>query len=133
MRSTFFVLLLAGIFLDVSSVRAETAGEVAGWCHYYDVAVESVDHRFVAPTDPNAFFCWGSFAAIQELSRYVDAKRHPLLGMCLPPGGSRLQLIRVFDRYVFRHPELEHLDFVNVARTAFHEAFPCRKDSVPYQ
>lgn len=70
-------------------------------------------------------FCWGAFAAIQDLSWIVSDAGKPLLFFCPPPKSTRIEYVKIFLRYADQHPEQLHMDFGGVARRALAAAFPC--------
>jgi hypothetical protein len=128
------LMFLAGLALvpcqtafSQQTEQREAAGMVAGWCRAIASVVERPDHSFPMPRDAETHFCWGAFAAIQQLAWLEDPRTHMMvLQVCAPKESSRLQFIRIFRRYVSDHPELEHLDFAAVAQNALAQSFPCK-------
>jgi hypothetical protein len=121
---------VAGVLVSLACgpSKAETAGEVSGWCAAYDNAIELEDHRIVAPQNAAADFCWGAFVALQELMVVSEnqTSKIPLLGFCAPEKGNRLELVHVFRHYMREHPEQEHEQFGRVLVVSMRATFPCK-------
>ena len=77
------------------------------------------------PQSPTAQFCWGGFAAIQQLTVLTDEHGRRLLEACVPAESTRLELIKVFLRYTDDHPEQARFPFAQVAVMALGRAYPC--------
>jgi hypothetical protein len=121
-------LRLAVMFWAIAlPAHAETALQVYSW--FKDIAEHSkaleYGNWFMKSTFDNGY-CWGAFATIQELSGFMehDTKRH-ILAICLPDGSGRMQIIKVFTRYVDEHPELSHQEFSIVALNSLVKAYRC--------
>lgn len=106
--------------------RAESALEVQSWCQVIANAKLGPDNAIFYVRSSQTEFCWGAFAAIQELSKlgWSDTKEL-MLEICAPEQSTRLQYIKIFSKYVTDHPEMAHQDFAYIARLALHDAFPC--------
>jgi hypothetical protein len=68
--------------------------------------------------------CWGAFTALQQSLVYSGSDGKPLLGVCAPAEGTRLQLVQVFSSYARQHPEKHHYEFMDMALIALSVAFP---------
>ncbi len=77
-------------------------------------------------TDFDSGLCWGSFGTFHALLFTVDARRSPLLHVCLPEDSTRTQLIAIFVKYAEKHPESYSDDFIRTALNALLEVFPCK-------
>ena len=100
-----FWVFLTVFIITTSSSQAETALEVQSWCTTTANAPLLADGKVGLGTTFDDGFCWGAFAAIQDL--------------------SRIEYVKIFLRYVDQHPEQLHMDFAGVARRALAAAFPC--------
>lgn len=109
------------------AMSMESAGEIASIC----IAVVNTE----AGPDGELHFkptfdsgrCWGTFAAVQALSRIKSvADRPPLLGICAPADTTRRDLVKIFIDYVNSHPESRTQDFSVVAIIALRSQYPCR-------
>ncbi len=118
-----FVLALALIVWRPA--LGETALEMQSWCRQIVSGPILANDTVYVGTTFNDGVCWGSFAAIQQLSRIVDQNGIMLLRFCPPPDSTRVQFIKIFMRYADQHPEEAHHDFAKLALRALVEAFPC--------
>ena len=111
--------ILLGLAPLVARADMETALKVEGWCK------PVADGNYSAQT-PHVDLCWGAFAALQGLSVIGLPDGHTrALGICDPPGSTRLQLIKIFVKYVNDHPETAHELFAIIAQRSLAKAFPC--------
>jgi hypothetical protein len=117
----FAALLLSAIF---AHAKAETALEVQSWCREIAYAKLSADHVLYTPTYDSGL-CWGAFAATQAFSGFLEADGTPILRFCAPETSTRVQYIKVFEKFVESHPATAHLPFAGIATQALTEAFPC--------
>jgi Rap1a immunity proteins len=117
--------LLAMVCLLSQPSLAETALEVQSWCKRTVEAPVLADRRVKVGNTFNDGFCWGAFAAIQDLTRIATPENERLLNICSPSNSTRLVMIKVFMRYADQHPRELVDDFTFVARRALVEAFPC--------
>ena len=127
MKRIMLATVVVALTLCAASLNAnaETALEVQSWCKpVVNAKLGANDTISYKPTHDTGF-CWGAFAAIQELSKYRWDDRTLLLRFCPPPTSSRLQYIKVVSKYVDDHPEDGHQEFAGVARLALASAFPC--------
>ena len=123
-------------------VAQESALELESWCKFIDTAPMRSDGTIGIPMTPRAQYCWGVFEAIQQLSVFDSEGGPPcevpssvgptnpacavmLLKFCPPQKATESLFIKIFVRYVERHPEQAHLLFTQVALYALTEAFPC--------
>ena len=106
-------------------VAQESALELESWCKFIDTAPMRPDGTIGIPMTSRAQYCWGSFAVILHLSAAADSEGVALLKICPLRKSTEAQFIKIFMRYVERHPEEAHLRFGEVAMYALWEAFPC--------
>jgi hypothetical protein len=105
---------------------ADTAQEMAGYCEAYRTTVTVSPQVFKLTATPESRVCWGAFSVIQGLGAVWDpGAKHSQLGVCLPEGSTRTELVKVFLRYMDVHPQVGHLHFEQVVVTAIQEAWPC--------
>ena len=107
------------------SANAETAGEVSGWCREYDNVDAAGGARFTQPDSRTNHYCWGAFAAVQDLIVAESRDGTRLLGACVVQQTTRLEMIHIFRRYMVQHPEREQLGFGQGVVLALTEAYPC--------
>lgn len=121
MRSVIAILFL----LTASPAVAETALEVQSWCRAVanaEIREDGFIHFF---SNQETGFCWGAFAGIQDFVIWTDKDGARILGLCVPAKATRLQLIKIFVKYVDDSPNIAHEPFTGVAVRAFAAAFPC--------
>jgi hypothetical protein len=107
-------------------VWADTAQEMAGYCQPYRAAVVTGPGEIKVDADANSQYCWGAFSAVQDLGNLALGKaQRATLRLCLPSKSTRLELLKVFLRYMDQHPELGHYTFGQVVVRALEQAFPC--------
>lgn len=71
--------------------------------------------------------CWGAFAAIQGAYTVYRASkdgRIGAIGACLPVGGTRVDVIRVFSAYLDKHLDRLGDSFFEVVNDALNETYP---------
>jgi Rap1a immunity proteins len=120
---TVRLALLFSLLAAPMSARAQTALEAESQCRDFATIDIRADGKVGIP--PTAQFCWGAFAATQQLIVLGDDRGLPLLKVCPPSAITRVQLIKVFLSFSQRHPELAHLSFGQVVWSALDESFPC--------
>ena len=107
--------------------KVETAGEMQSRCIGVAKAVKGSDRSIEFLATPDSYQCWGAFTAVQELVTITDPTDGPLLEVCVPSDSTRLQMIKIFQKYVGDHPEDGRLTFGYVVLKALWKAFPCKE------
>jgi len=127
MRRFVLLLLMVGGLSGTASADGslETTLQVQSWCKDIANASISSNGSFELPATRDNGFCWGAFAAIQELSRVVLRDKRLALEVCSPAESTRIEYIKIFMRYSGDHPEVGHDYFALVALSALQQAFPC--------
>jgi hypothetical protein len=129
-----FVVLSAALLLclmpfasraETDHSDLETALVVQSWCKAIVSAKFGADRRVFFTQNQDTGFCWGAFATIQELSKYASSENARMLGICTPSTSTRIQLIKIFSKYVDDHPEAANQSFSDVALLSLTQAFPC--------
>jgi hypothetical protein len=122
-------LLLFGFWLIFApSARAESAGEMASYCEPYRTAVIVGNEQIrIEHPGQNSNICWGAFAAVQDFATMgFPGHNEGILRLCLPPESDRLELVKVFVRYMDENPNKGHWRFGTVLLLSLSEAFPCQ-------
>jgi hypothetical protein len=88
-----------------ANAQVETALQVQSWCRAVANAPVRSDDRIGMEQTFDASFCWGAFATIQLLTEYVRADGTRVLGICVPPNSTRLELVKIFSKYLDEHPQ----------------------------
>jgi hypothetical protein len=122
-------LALILLVLNNAGARAETALEMSSNCRSVGNASISQGKVFF-PISMTTGLCWGAFAAIQDLVAKQWHNGSMVLGFCVPPLTTRIDLVKVFLKYSDDHPELGHEEFTDVVTSALYQAYqaqPCKK------
>ncbi|GJD52439.1 hypothetical protein OPKNFCMD_5204 [Methylobacterium crusticola] len=114
--------------LAASPVRAADGAALVAQCKSLlrsaKVRGDQVDFRQA----PDTVACWAFMGAVQDLAGAADsAQQPPLLGACLPPDGTLLQLVRAVVAYGGAHPPSLREKAGVLALLALRDAFPCKK------
>jgi hypothetical protein len=115
-------LLLA---LLIAPAQAQTAGEMLSWCSGVATARVTTNGNVSLPPTTESGMCCCAFMALQQSLVYSGSDGKPLLGVCAPAEGTRLQLVQVFSSYARQRPEKHHYEFMDMALIALSAAFPC--------
>ncbi len=109
--------------------------EMMGMCKPVVDATLTPDDRTKLPVTLDIGTCYGAFMALNNLSFVIPDnerfnKNESILGICPPSDASfnhgALQMVRIFDVYARKHPEIQHQRFELTALAALREAFPCK-------
>ena len=119
-------IIVVALGLSMLPAKAETAGEMQSRCTGVAKAVNGSDRSIEFLADPNSYQCWGAFTAVQELVIITDPADGPLLEVCVPSDSTRLEMIKIFQKYAEDHPQDGHLTFGYVVLKALWKAFPCK-------
>ena len=81
------------------------------------------------PQNFDSGMCWGAFGVLQTVIGIVhvderDKTYSRVLGVCVPSGVTRTQLIAIFVDYAKRNPQRYHEEFFFVVKDALKAAFP---------
>ncbi|MFE1598687.1 Rap1a/Tai family immunity protein [Methylobacterium sp. ID0610] len=85
---------------------------------------DTLDYR----QDPDTVSCFSFMSAVQNLAVVAEGPGvPPLLGTCLPPDGTLLQLIQAVVNYGTKHPPAQRETAGVLALLALRDAYPCKK------
>ena len=80
------------------------------------------------PKSQDAAACWFYMGAVQDLAATVEDEGGPsLIGSCVPPETTRMELVRAFTRYAHAHRRDLDLRATALVIPALSEAFFCRE------
>jgi hypothetical protein len=119
-------IIIVALGVSVLPAKAETAREMQLRCTGVAKAVKGSDRSIEFLASPDSYRCWGAFTAVQELVTIADPTDGPILEVCVPSDSTRLQMIKIFQKYAGDHPEDGHLPFGYVVLKALWKAFPCK-------
>jgi len=78
------------------------------------------------PKSQDAATCWVYMGAVQDLTATVEEEGGPsLIGSCVPPETTRMQLVRAFTTYARAHRADLDLRATALVIPALSKAFPC--------
>ena len=80
------------------------------------------------PKSADAVECWYSMAAVQDIAATVETEGGPsLIGSCVKPNATRMDIVRAFTKYARSHKDDLDLRATALVIPALIEAFPCPK------
>ena len=80
------------------------------------------------PKSADAVECWYYMAAVQDIAATVETEGGPsLIGSCVKPNATRMDIVRAFTKYARSHKDDLDLRATALVIPALIEAFPCPK------
>ena len=80
------------------------------------------------PKGTDAAECWFYMAAVQDIAATVETEGGPsLIGSCVKPNATRMDIVRAFTKYARSHRDDLDLRATALVIPALIEAFPCPK------
>ena len=119
-----FMSLVLVLVFSVTSASAQSASEMLSACRPIAQAPVSGEGVVLQQTFESGL-CWGAFATVQRVVKYVDEYGRLFFGVCAPASSRRTQLIAVFVRYAAENPQRLHEEYFAIALDSLQEAFPC--------
>ena len=78
------------------------------------------------PKSQDAAVCWFYMGAVQDFTATVEQEGGPsLIGSCVPPETTRMELVRAFTKYARAHRADLDLRATALIIPAMNNAFPC--------
>ena len=114
----------------VSPAQAVSGQQLLDQCSALERGAVVSGQTVRLPQGQDAASCWVYMAAIQDLSATVEKQGGPsVIGSCIPPDTTRLQIVQAFTRYARgRRSELS-LRATALVIPALIDAFPCPEQS----
>ena len=110
----------------VSPARAVTGQDLLRQCEALERGARISGETVQLPKGQDAASCWIYMAAVQDFAATVEEEGGPsLIGPCIPPETTRLQLIRAFTTYARAHRDDLDLRATALLIPALIRAFPC--------
>src|SRR3954451_24138104 len=111
---------------SVSPAQAVTGQELLRQCEALERGALVSGDTVQLPKSPDAAACWFYMGAVQDLAATVEEESGPsLIGTCVPPETTRMELVRGFTRYArTRRADLD-LRATALIIPALNNAFPC--------
>ena len=111
---------------SVSPAQAVTGQELLRQCEALERGATVSGETVRLPKSQDAAVCWFYMGAVQDIAATVEEEGGPsLIGSCVPPETTRLELVRAFTKYARAHREDLDLRGTALVIPALSEAFPC--------
>jgi hypothetical protein len=111
-----------------SSAQAVTGQELLRHCEALERGAVISGETVRLPKNPDAATCWVYMSAVQDFSATVEEEGGPsLIGSCVPPEATRMDLVRAFTKYARAHRADLDLRATALVIPALNAAFPCRE------
>jgi hypothetical protein len=111
---------------SVSPAQAVTGQELLRQCEALERGAIVSGETVRLPKGQDAAACWFYMGAVQDIAATVEEEGGPsLIGSCVPPETTRLELVRAFTKYARAHREDLDLRVTALVIPALSEAFPC--------
>jgi hypothetical protein len=111
-----------------SSAQAVTGQELLRQCEALERGAVVSGETVRLPKGQDAAACWFYMGAVQDVAATVEDEGGPsVIGSCVPPETTRIDLVRAFTKYARAHrPDLD-LRATALVIPALSAAFPCRE------
>ena len=111
---------------SVSPAQAVTGQELLRQCDALERGALVSGDTVRLPKSQDAATCWIYMGAVQDVSATVEEEGGPsLIGSCVPPETTRMELVRAFTRYTRVHRADLDLRATALIIPALSQAFPC--------
>ena len=111
---------------SVSPAQAVTGQELLRQCDALERGALVSGDTVRLPKGQDAATCWIYMGAVQDVSATVEEEGGPsLIGSCVPPETTRMELVRAFTRYARAHRADLDLRATALIIPALSRAFPC--------
>lgn len=115
-------------FLAAPPASAAEGGQLMAQCKTLLRTAKQRGDTLEFRQDPDTVSCFAFMSAVQNLAVVAEgAGEPPLLGACLPPAGTLLQLIQAVVAYGAKHPAALRETAGVLALLALRDAYPCKK------
>jgi hypothetical protein len=109
-----------------SPAQAVTGQELLRQCEALERGALVSGDTVRLPKSQDAAACWFYMAAVQDLAATVEEEGGPsLIGSCVPPETTRMELVRTFTKYARAHRADLDLRATALIIPALSNAFPC--------
>ena len=113
---------------SASPAQAVTGQELLRQCDALERGAVVSGETVRLPRGQDAAACGFYMAAVQDLAATVEEEGGPsLIGSCVPPETTRMELVRAFTKYARAHRADLDLRATALIIPALSRAFPCRK------
>ena len=111
-----------------SSAQAVTGQELLRQCEALERGAVVSGETVRLPKGQDAAACWFYMGAVQDVAATVEDEGGPsVIGSCVPPETTRIDLVRAFTKYARAHRADLDLRATALVIPALTAAFPCRE------
>ena len=111
-----------------SSAQAVTGQELLRQCEALERDAVVSGETVRLPKGQDAAACWFYMGAVQDFAATVEDEGGPsVIGSCVPPETTRIDLVRAFTKYARAHRADLDLRGTALVIPALSAAFPCRE------
>ena len=90
--------------LVIAPAQAVTGQELLRQCEALERGAVVSSETVRLPKGQDAAACWFYMGAVQDIAATVEEEGGPsLIGSCVPPEATRMELVRAFTRYARAH------------------------------
>ncbi len=121
----FMLCLLSGV------AYADTAGVLASQCRPFMETESLSGGEIYFDSTYDTGVCWGTFEMVQNLivlTEWKGENSSRIFKVCAPEKSRRLQLIKIFIKYMDEHPEKLHESILNTTLESLRSVWPCPED-----
>lgn len=127
MRLAFYALPAAILPLLGTPTHAVTGKELLRQCEALEKGAVLKGEVVTIPAGRDAGECWAYMAAVQDFTATVEQEGGPsVLGSCVRPETTRLDIVRAFTRYARAHRTELDIRATAIIIQALAEAYACR-------
>src|SRR3954467_2693428 len=113
---------------SVSPAQAVTGQELLRQCEALERGAVVSGETVHLPKSQDAATCWIYMGAVQDLAATVEEEGGPsLIGSCVPPETTRMELVRAFTKYARAHRADLDLRATALVIPALSATFPCQQ------
>jgi hypothetical protein len=111
--------------VSASPAQAVTGQKLLQQCEALERGAVVSGETVQLPKSPDAAACWFYMGAVQDLAATVEEESGPsLIGSCVPPETTRMELVRAFTKYARAHRADLDLRATALIIPALSRAFP---------
>src|SRR4051812_16712581 len=112
----------------VSPAQAVTGQKLLQQCEALERSAVVSGETVRLPKSQDAAACWFYMGAVQDFAATVEEEGGPsLIGSCVPPETTRIELVRAFTKYARARRRDLDLRATALVIPALSAAFPCRE------
>src|SRR5215212_2229796 len=126
MKAAALALGTIAVAVNISPAQAVTGQELLRQCEALERGAVVSSETVRLPKGQDAAACWFYMGAVQDLAATVEEEGGPsLIGSCVPPETTRMELVRAFTKYARAHRADLDLRATALIIPALSKAFPC--------